>query len=181
MKEAAMRRLFIAIGVCALLSTTAGGCASQPETLCNLVCECEHCNDYAEEATCASRERELAVAEAYGCEGEWEAYATCFEENGTCDEQKVRFSTEAPGQCSGLLDSQLPCVLADECQALGGDTVWSCIGGMCSGKSCAGGNNSPCRQDNDCDGGEDRCGLQASNLNECQTAASAHLGNNSPF
>lgn len=176
-----MRRLFIAIGVCALLSATAGGCASQPQTLCDLVCECEHCNDYAEEAECARREAELAVAEAYGCESEWEAYATCIEDDGTCDEQKARFSTQGPGQCSGVLDTQFPCTMADECQQFGGETVWTCIAGMCSGKSCAGGGNAPCRQDNDCDGGADKCGLQASNLNECQTQATGHTFGGSPF
>jgi hypothetical protein len=169
-----MRRLFIAVVVGALFSSTSGGCASQPQTLCSLECDCEHCNDLVEEATCADREKDLAVAEAYGCAEEWEAYATCYEEKGKCDEQKASYSTQAAGQCTGMLDTQFPCTTPDDCMQFGGDTVWTCVAATCRGKSCAVNNQFPCRQDSDCDGGADECGVEISNLFECQTAASAH-------
>jgi len=168
-----MRRLFIAVVVGALFSSTTGGCASQPETLCSLECDCEHCNDLVEEATCADREKDLKVAEAYGCDGEWEAYATCYEERGRCDEEKANYSTQAPGSCNGVLNAGFPCTTPVDCEQFGGDTVWTCVAALCVGKACAGNNMFPCRQDNDCEGGADECGLQASNLNECLTAASA--------
>lgn len=74
------------------LSSSIVGC-SRAAAVCELVCECEHCNDQTKTEACNTLETAENVATAYDCSDKWEAYTTCIEDRGTCDEKESRFST----------------------------------------------------------------------------------------
>jgi len=150
----------------------AHGCASQATTVCELICECEHCNDVEEELSCAQIETSADIAEVYGCDAEWEAYAVCYEEKGKCNEKEASFSTQAPGRCDGLAPTGFPCTTQVDCEQLG--SFLTCDAGQCSQRVCSGPDEYPCENDDDCPGGEDRCQDEAVKLNECQSEASGH-------
>jgi hypothetical protein len=160
------------------LLAVAHGCGSQASDVCELVCECEHCNDVDEELLCNQLETGADVAEAYACDAEWEAYATCVEDKGKCDEKEARFSTEEPGRCNATEPIGVPCVDQAECSQFGSNLT--CDGGQCVGRVCSGEGGFFCASDSDCPGGEDRCGDKLSDLNECESKASAHGGGDEP-
>jgi hypothetical protein len=146
------------------------GCGGQPGTICSLVCDCEHCNDYEEELTCIQLETSLEVAEAYDCAAEWEALYTCVEEKGKCDEKEANFSTQSEGSCSATQPVGFPCVAQTDCDVIG--SGYTCTAGECSQRVCAGANPFPCDTNDDCQGGEDRCGDEQVDLGECEADAS---------
>jgi len=69
------------------------GC-SRATVICELVCECEHCNDQDKIEQCNSVNAAEDVASAYDCGEQWDAYTVCFEERGTCEVKESRFSTD---------------------------------------------------------------------------------------
>lgn len=68
------------------------GC-SRASAVCEVICECEHCNDQAKVEACNQLETAEDVASAYDCSEQWDAYGTCVEERGVCDATEARFST----------------------------------------------------------------------------------------
>ncbi|MDI3290271.1 hypothetical protein [Polyangium sp. 15x6] len=74
------------------LASASAGC-SRAQVICDLICECEHCNDQREIETCEQHATREAVADAYDCGDAWATYTTCVEEQGTCDEKNARYST----------------------------------------------------------------------------------------
>ncbi len=68
------------------------GC-SRATVICELACECEHCNDQNEVESCNQLRTAEDVASAYDCSEQWDAYTVCVEERGTCDATEARFST----------------------------------------------------------------------------------------
>jgi hypothetical protein len=152
------------------------GCAvvaacTQADAVCNLVCECEHCNDVRAEYECASWNNRQEVADVYGCGIELEDYLTCIEENGRCDEEESDFTTRAPGSCSESFDLGVNCMVDSDCPQVGGSTT--CQEGRCRYPSCAGSQgNVPCDDDSDCENGADLCGAQQLELAECFASGS---------
>jgi hypothetical protein len=166
MRELA-RAMMMAVTLAA--AGAAASCGGTASTVCSLECECEHCNDIKEEFLCAEREAEHDIADGYGCVEQWDEWATCYEEKGTCDEDEVRYSTLSPGSCSGEQDTGFPCATSNECANFGADT---CSNGTCRVRTCAGNNNNPCQSDSDCSDGTDRCEAELVRLRDCQLAAS---------
>lgn len=155
-------------------AAAAGGCESSAGTVCDLMCECEHCNDYEEESRCAQLEWQADVAEAYDCTSKFESWASCVEENGSCDENEASFSTLERGSCSGKGETGLDCSLdPGVCAGIGSGS--SCENGTCKYRACAGalGPNPPaCGSDADCGFGPDRCAEARTALVECEQEAS---------
>jgi hypothetical protein len=155
-----------------LLVVAAAGCGSQASTLCDLICECEHCSDLDEDATCTELEAEMDVAEAYECQAEWEDWATCVEEKGRCEEKDARYTTQEPGSCSEVQDTGFPCTVEGDCDAGTGPDSF-CEAGTCKFRTCSG-SGGTCSTNSDCQGGEDACGDQREDLAKCQADASDH-------
>ena len=171
-----MRRHLASISMSTVIATAAiaGGCESSAQSVCETMCECEHCNDYEEEARCGQLEWEAEVAEAYDCTSKFESWASCVEDNGSCDEKDATFTTNERGSCSGKGETGLDCSLdPNVCAGIGGGA--SCEGGTCKYRACAGsqGPNPPaCSSDSDCGFGPDRCAETRTALVECQAEAS---------
>jgi hypothetical protein len=145
------------------------GC-SATSSLCSDICDCEHCNDYDEDLVCVELETSANVAAAYECDDAWDAYVTCTQDKGRCEEDDANFTTRAPGSCSGKEAVGLSCTSSSDCTFGAGTT---CEGGQCMQRVCADGGE--CETDADC-AGEDLCQAQEDKLDECVDAASAHNG-----
>lgn len=158
----------ITVSLAGLLGLVAG-CGGQASSVCSLICDCEHCNDYEEDLTCIQVETSLSVAEAYDCAQEWEDYASCVEEKGKCDEKEADFSTRADGSCSATQPIGFPCMVQADCDQV--QTGLTCTGGECAQRVCAG-DPYPCDTNADCPGGPDRCEDEAVDLGECESKAS---------
>lgn len=148
------------------MAATMTGCTNAA-SVCAMICECEHCNDYTEQDICYSMEKAEARAEAYECGEKYSAVLTCVEEKGTCDEEKVNFSTQGPGNCSPQANGQ-SCTTDADC--FGNNP--SCSNGSCMELACEGSFN-PCSTDADCsDNGPDLCESEQEALSDCIDAAS---------
>jgi hypothetical protein len=166
MRATAFTKAIVLLG----LGAATAGCGSQASDLCELICECEHCNDYEESLDCIVVTAQSDMADAYGCEEKWSAWATCIEEKGECEEEEANFSTSGSGSCSGMQPLGMSCMVDDDCFSFG--AVCDATG-MCQQRTCADGN--PCETNADCPG-EDRCQNQAQELDECVSDASEHDG-----
>jgi hypothetical protein len=145
-------------------ATMSTGCTSAA-SVCDMVCECQHCNTYAEDSTCRSLEREEARADAYECGDQYSAVLSCMVEKGTCDEERVTFTTRGPGNCAAQ-STGMSCMSDADC--FGGNP--SCSNGMCTDSMCEGIGN-PCSDDSDCDG-PDLCEDEQEALQSCIEDAS---------
>jgi hypothetical protein len=97
------------------------GC-SRAQVVCDLVCECEHCNDQEEIVTCDQLEVQESVADAYACGDAWEALTVCQEEKGTCDVDEARFETQndnGEDRCAQERGTLSDCI--DDASAHGGN------------------------------------------------------------
>lgn|GEM_PF-2782531 len=148
------------------------GCSSA-QSVCQLICECQHCSDRTEEFTCAELEAQQASAEAYECGEKWEALLTCVEEKGTCNEKEADFTTRESGSCSDTQDIGGSCSTNADCQQGGGfPGNVTCSAGVCKVSVCTG-SSSPCTSNDDCMGqGDDLCENEAEALENCIDAAS---------
>ena len=165
---------FLALGsLLGLALLAAPACSGQPGTLCDLQCECEHCNDVEEDVTCEAYATQRDVSEIYDCLAEWEDWANCVEEKGTCNEDEASFSTHEQGSCTGPAQaSGSPCANNDECTQSWGDAFY-CSGGTCQARTCTGDQGGyTCATSDECPDGEDRCGDEAADLAECIDDAS---------
>jgi len=142
-------------------------CTTPAGSVCDAICECEHCSDQDEDLTCAQWETYEEMAIVYECETAWENFAACYEEKGACDETAARFSTEVWGSCSGSQDTSQPCSTNGDCQGYYGGI---CQGGTCHTSVCSD-SNQECGSDSDCHTGEDRCEAELSDLANCVDAA----------
>lgn len=148
------------------LSCATVACSTTADNLCALECECEHCNDYTEDATCILAQFQQDQAENYACDAAYEAWAVCVEEKGVCDAKEASFSTRSKGSCSGSQMTGQMCMNNGDCNGF----AESCVGGNCVMTTCAG-NNNPCQDDFDCQG-NDLCDDARQGLNECIANAS---------
>jgi len=168
-------RVKASLRIIALLGALAAapGCGTQADTMCDLLCECEHCNDYDEDLECIRFHAQEDAASTYECADEWEKYATCYEDKGRCEETEANFTLSSGGSCSGQQPVGVSCVTDPDCN-VGGGVDATCQGGMCVIRVCAG-NGGPCDRDEDCPG-VSLCQSQEEALYECVIAASAHNG-----
>ncbi|MBI4954631.1 MAG: hypothetical protein HY908_21580 [Myxococcales bacterium] len=158
----------LAASLIALAALTAGAC-TRTERLCAAVCDCEHCNDLAEDILCAGLDARAELADVYDCTSEFEASVDCTLDEGTCNDTKARYSTREPGSCSGEQNTQQPCASVADC----GGLLHAYCNGTCRYKVCAGGSGYPCENDDDCPSGADRCEAEETALEECIDNASA--------
>jgi hypothetical protein len=144
----------------------------QPSRICDLICECEHCNDIIEDYRCQAADASQDIAEVYGCDGEWEAYADCVENEGECNEEEARFSTRAAGSCSGTTDTGFTCMVDADCDQVGinGGTCGANM--TCEVRACNDGSGIPCSSDAECTNGEDKCAVESEELARCMHEAS---------
>ena len=144
----------------------------QPSRICDLVCECEHCNDLTDDYSCERISASQEIAEIYECDSEWTSYADCFEDKGVCDEDEARFSTQEQGSCSSTASSGVPCMDNTECLNVG-ITGARCENMLCVYTACTGDmNGQPCDSNSDCPGGADKCASELEDLNKCLVDAS---------
>jgi hypothetical protein len=147
------------------LATMSTGCTSAA-SVCAMVCECEHCNTYTEDSRCHSMEKAEAEAEAYECGEKYVAVLSCIEEKGTCDEERVNFTTRGPGNCA-TQSIGMSCMTDVDC--FGNNPT--CSNGMCMESRCEG-SGDPCSDDGDCEDGPDLCQDERDSLSECIVDAS---------
>src|SRR5262245_32862443 len=156
----------------ALLALWFAGCGTNVSNVCELMCECEHCNDYEEDARCANLQWQADVADAYECNEQLDKLASCFEDNGTCDDKNATFSTNDRGSCSAKGETGLDCTPdPGVCSTFGNGAT--CEGGTCKYRACSGnGGQQPCETDGDCPVGDDRCQEEKEDLAQCEVDAS---------
>jgi len=155
------------------LAAAAPGCGSRAAAVCEVICACEHCNDYDEDVSCRLLEAQEDVAGAYECGDAFDAWATCVEEKGRCDAKDADFTTRQTGSCSVSDPVGITCLSDNDCDGFGNGLL--CEGGMCMQRMCAGGGNQSCESDGDCEGA-DLCTAQQDALDKCIDSASAHGG-----
>jgi len=108
MKRSILASAFVLLG----FSFSITGC-SRASVVCDLICECEHCNDQAKVEACNQLGTAEDVADAYDCSDKWEAYTVCVEERGTCDNKEARFSTRndaGEDRCQDESDALSDCI-----------------------------------------------------------------------
>ena len=159
-----------------LLVGLAGGvvACSHAQAVCELICECEHCNDQDEVLACDQYATSQDVADAYDCGDSYDTYLSCVEDKGKCDDTSADYSTRSDGSCSGTQSLGSTCMTANDCQNPGGGGDVVCTNGMCQLTVCTGSNN-PCQNNGDCQG-EDLCTDARDAYQKCIDAASDHEG-----
>lgn len=93
------------------------GC-TQEDTICQLVCDCEQCDDVREHNTCIGIDTQANIADIYGCSEAWAAYAACVVEHGRCDpttEEWPSFTTD--DQCDNASATLEACIDAASAHA----------------------------------------------------------------
>lgn len=154
--------LFLAMGIVTYLPA----CTSA-SSVCETICECEHCNKYRELSQCRSMERTEARADAYGCSDQNSALLDCILEKGRCDEEKSNYIMTAPGQCVQQPQG-MSCMSAADCNGFDPQ----CTNGECTQGICAGVGAS-CSSDSDCEGGGPSvCESEQDALSKCISDAS---------
>ncbi|NUQ71948.1 MAG: hypothetical protein HUU21_00015 [Polyangiaceae bacterium] len=151
------------------LSLAVAGCGGIGGELTDLMCECEHCDDWREDKIIASLDASQEVASIYGCDVEWESVVQCEIDEGSCDDDEARWSVSEPGKCSGTMNLGTTCASDAECSIVPGATC-NLMTMTCQQKTCSG-DGSPCTDDNDCDAGEYLCADELQELVECEEDA----------
>lgn len=155
--------LSLALGAVTL--TTACTSAS---AVCQAICECQHCNKYAELAICRGAEREEAQADAYECGDQFAAVLACTLEKGRCEEESARYTTRGPGTCAPRSTMQ-SCTVAADCFG----NAPTCSNGECQDLMCSEFGRT-CSTNADCvDDGPDLCEKEQEALADCIDKASA--------
>lgn len=157
-----MKLQYVSLGSCLFLGLwgAVAGCTNAA-SVCAMICECQHCNKYAEIDECHNWERSEAQADAYGCGEQFSALISCITEKWTCDEEKVQLTTRAPGKC---LEQQLgqSCMTDGDCFGNNSCSNGSCVERVCDGFGYG------CSVDADClDKGPDLCESEENNLHDC--------------
>ncbi len=146
------------------------GCGGLGGQLTDAVCECEHCDDWREDKLIALYDTSLEIATTYGCEAEWETLVQCELDEGTCDEEKARWSVSEPGKCNSSLNLMVPCMTDADCGTVQQGSTCSPTTMTCTHKACSGGGPT-CDSDNDCSAGEYLCLDELQELVECEDDA----------
>jgi len=139
---------------------------SQESKVCSLICDCTHCNDYANDVLCDELSTESDVASAYGCDTEWGDWLTCIQDQGSCNDTTATFEVTAPGSCTGTTSTGVACPTGT-CPTTG----WTCVSGQCMMRTCQG-SAQTCTMDSECTGGVSYCDHESQKLNDCLDHAS---------
>lgn len=110
MKRTILAGAFVLVG----FSFSTIGC-SRAAAICEITCECEHCNDQAQVEVCNQLGTAEDIASAYDCSDKWDTYTVCVEERGTCDAKESRFSIAndmGESRCQDESDALNECVRA---------------------------------------------------------------------
>lgn len=108
MKRTILAGMLIFFGIPLAIS----GC-TRAAIICEIICNCEHCNDQAKIEACNQLGTAEEVATAYACNDRWEAYTVCVEQRGTCDEKNSRFTTRNDAdedRCQDEIDALDDCI-----------------------------------------------------------------------
>lgn len=167
-----IRRIIFNAAILVGMSAPVMGCSSA-ESVCSLMCECEHCNDYSEMATCSQLTTVESIAEAYECSEQWEAYMSCIEDKGTCDEEEANFRTTGDGSCSDTEPLGNSCATNADCSF--GPPGGFCQGGECMARVCANSGGAWCETNADCPGAP-LCETEEEAVDKCIDNASNHQG-----
>jgi hypothetical protein len=82
----------------------APGCGGLPSDVCDVICECERCNDRAEDECLIRANRRQDTAAAYGCEDESDDYGNCVVDNNNCEQSQFQPGTRCNDDYQILLD-----------------------------------------------------------------------------
>ena len=162
-----LRKLSVAVVVVPVMLVGGASCTTA-DALCELICECEHCSDLAENELCESLALDQEIAEIYGCDSAWESWAECVENNGSCREDDAVFTTSELDYCASFIDLGIPCSGDAECAA---QPDAFCNQGTCMRRSCNSNPQQPCNSDSDCPTGTDLCADVRQALVDCEQAA----------
>ncbi|MBW2527318.1 MAG: hypothetical protein JRI23_24260 [Deltaproteobacteria bacterium] len=145
--------------------TLASSC-SQVDTLCDLICDCEHCSELSESARCEAIALDQELADIYDCASAWETWAECVENKGQCREDDATFTTAELDFCASFIDLQVACAGDADCN----QPDAFCNNGSCMRRSCNENPQQPCSSDSDCPSGPDQCEQERELLNDCTQA-----------
>jgi hypothetical protein len=161
-----IRTLVVSIPLVFGMAVLASGC-NTASSVCQTICECEHCNKYSELEACRSMERSEARAEAYECGDAFAAVLTCTVEKGSCDEDSANYTTRGAGKCvQQSMGSS--CMTSADC--FGNNPT--CTNAMCVESMCDG-VGVPCSTNADCENtGPDLCEKEKETLTDCIDKAS---------
>lgn len=168
-----MIQRYIGVGALFVLGLlgSASGCSSAQST-CELMAECGHWGYELRDFTCFFYRAQEEAALAYECGDQWDAYMTCVQEKGTCDEKAARFTTRENGQCDETRALGVTCMTNADCDAIGFPDPLTCVDNSCAFRVCSG-TTTNCSSDSDCIGiGEDVCENQIENVQTCVDKAS---------
>ncbi|MBW2457973.1 MAG: hypothetical protein JRI68_25935, partial [Deltaproteobacteria bacterium] len=70
-----------------LVGAAASGCGKAAE-YCDLMCECELCNDRKYDECIINTDGNLDTASAYECDADYEAYLDCVISKSDCDDNR---------------------------------------------------------------------------------------------
>ena len=96
-----------------VIASLAPACTGQAGDYCDTFCECERCNDDAEDLCYENTDAFLDEAEIYGCEAQAEAYITCVMNNGECVDADFDAKTDQDppnNHCSADQQAYYTCV-----------------------------------------------------------------------
>lgn len=166
-----VRRVFAS--VVALGSVGLAASCSQVGALCDLICDCEHCNEIQESARCDALALDQEFAGIYECGSAWETWAECVENKGQCREDDATFTTRELDYCASFIDLNTPCAGNADCN----QPEAFCNNGSCMRRSCNSDPQQPCSSDSDCPTGPDQCEQERELLDDCtQASAGVVLG-----
>lgn len=153
----------------AAAATLLTACGSMNADLVEGVCECEHCDDWREQELLAALDSQAGVADAYGCDADFEALVQCQIDEGQCDDTEAKWNLSKPDKCG----TAVPCTMDADCAMIGSTCG---ISGKCNSMVCDGDPTKGCTTDKDCPGGKGRCDTEQTDLNDCIHDASEHDG-----
>ena len=164
---------FLALGsLLGLALLAAPACSGQPGTLCDLQCECEHCNDVEEDVTCEAYATQRDVSEIYDCLAEWRTGPTASRRRAPAT--RTRRASPPTSRARARTGAGLGLSLRQQRRVHA--ELGRCL--LLFGRHLPGANlhrrprGYTCATSDECPDGEDRCGDEAADLAECIDDAS---------
>jgi hypothetical protein len=85
MLKLALRHAALAAALALPFAISSQGCGTA-YSVCDVVCECTHCNDRTHDECIIGVDRLLDVGDAYDCSEDVDAYLDCVENDSDCDD-----------------------------------------------------------------------------------------------
>jgi hypothetical protein len=86
--------MLLLLSVTPVAAVLAPGCAGNPGELCDLRCECTHCNDLAEEFCLIDEQADQDRADAYDCADEYDTWIECAIDHNDCNDENNNFTID---------------------------------------------------------------------------------------